>query len=54
MCVPRAHVRVRTGRHKAPWNVYSLAWSNSRDTRDYFRIAIGSYVEKYENSVHVR
>lgn len=36
---------------KAPWTVFSLAWSHRQDSQ--FRLAIGSYVEQYSNAVQV-
>eukprot|EP00577_Skeletonema_sp_RCC1716_P032118 CAMPEP_0113400884 /NCGR_PEP_ID=MMETSP0013_2-20120614/16375_1 /TAXON_ID=2843 ORGANISM="Skeletonema costatum, Strain 1716" /NCGR_SAMPLE_ID=MMETSP0013_2 /ASSEMBLY_ACC=CAM_ASM_000158 /LENGTH=114 /DNA_ID=CAMNT_0000286011 /DNA_START=41 /DNA_END=381 /DNA_ORIENTATION=+ /assembly_acc=CAM_ASM_000158 len=39
--------------YEAPWTVFSLAWSNRIQQNSQFRLAIGSYIEKYENSVQI-
>lgn len=39
--------------YEAPWTVFSLAWSNRIQHNSQFRLAIGSYIEKYENSVQI-
>lgn len=39
--------------YKAPWTVFSLAWSHRLDPDSQFRLAIGSYVEQYNNTVQV-
>jgi len=39
--------------YKAPWTVFSMAWSHRPDPSSQFRLAIGSYVEQYSNSVSV-
>ena len=43
--------------YEAPWTVFSLAWSNRMEQQQQqnsqFRLAIGSYIEKYENSVQI-
>lgn len=39
--------------YKAPWTVYAMAWSYRTDPNAQFRIAIGSFVEKYSNKVRI-
>jgi len=39
--------------YKAPWTIYSLAWSHRHDSSSQFRLAIGSYVESYSNAVQI-
>ncbi|KAL9183993.1 hypothetical protein ACHAXT_002079 [Thalassiosira profunda] len=39
--------------YKAPWTVFSLAWSNRIENNSQFRLAIGSYIEQYTNAVQV-
>lgn len=36
-------------KYKAPWTVYSMNWSIRPDKR--FRLALGSFVEEYNNKV---
>lgn len=36
-------------RYEAPWTVYSMNWSIRPDKR--FRLALGSFVEEYNNKV---
>ena len=51
---PYAKCKQKVYSYKAPWNTYSLAWSNSLVKSEFYRLAVGSFIEKYENSVHVR
>jgi len=39
--------------YKAPWTVFAMAWSNRPDPSSQFRLAIGSYVEQYSNTVQI-
>jgi len=39
--------------YDAPWTVFSMAWSHRQDPSSQFRLAIGSYIEKYSNSVQI-
>ena len=39
--------------YKAPWTVFSMAWSHRTDPSSQFRLAIGSYVEQYSNAVQI-
>lgn len=39
--------------YKAPWTVFSLAWSNRIEQNAQFRLAIGSYIEQYTNTVQI-
>uniref|UniRef100_A0A7S1UZE1 Uncharacterized protein n=1 Tax=Grammatophora oceanica TaxID=210454 RepID=A0A7S1UZE1_9STRA len=39
--------------YKAPWTVFSMAWSHRPDPSSQFRLAIGSYIEQYSNAVQV-
>lgn len=39
--------------YKAPWTVFSLAWSNRIEQNAQFRLAIGSYIEQYNNTVQI-
>ena len=36
-------------KYEAPWSVYSMNWSIRPDKR--FRLALGSFVEEYNNKV---
>ena len=36
-------------KYDAPWTLYSLSWSVRQDKR--FRLALGSFVEEYNNKV---
>ncbi|VEL11816.1 unnamed protein product [Protopolystoma xenopodis] len=38
-------------RYDAPWNIFSMNWSIRSDKR--FRLAIGSFIEEYNNKVQV-
>ena len=38
-------------KYKAPWTVFSMNWSVRPDKR--FRLALGSFVEEYNNKVQV-
>ncbi|UXI18481.1 hypothetical protein NH340_JMT04424 [Sarcoptes scabiei] len=38
-------------KYVAPWTIYSMSWSVRRDKR--FRLAIGSYIEEYNNKVQI-
>ena len=40
--------------YEAPWQTYSLAWSNMGDTSKSFRLAVGSFKLEYSNVVNVR
>lgn len=51
---PYDKCRKKVYEYEAPWDVFSLAWSNATAPTDLFRLAVGSYIEKYANSVHVR
>lgn len=37
-------------KYEAPWTVYSMNWSVRPDKR--FRLALGSFVEEYNNKVN--
>ena len=37
-------------KYEAPWTVYSMNWSIRPDKR--FRLALGSFVEEYNNKVY--
>jgi len=39
--------------YAAPWTVYAMAWSHRYDPQAQFRLAIGSYVERYSNSIQI-
>mmetsp|Transcript_14143 Transcript_14143/g.17171 ORF Transcript_14143/g.17171 Transcript_14143/m.17171 type:complete len:384 (+) Transcript_14143:259-1410(+) len=39
--------------YSAPWTVFALAWSHRADPQAQFRLAIGSYVEKYSNCIQI-
>lgn len=39
--------------YQAPWTVYAMAWSRRQEPGTQFRLAIGSYVEQYSNSVSI-
>ena len=39
-------------KYEAPWTVYSMNWSIRPDKR--FRLALGSFVEEYNNKVHLK
>ncbi|KAL7476369.1 hypothetical protein ACHAW6_002239 [Cyclotella cf. meneghiniana] len=39
--------------YKAPWTVFSLAWSHRLEPQSQFRLAVGSYIEQYNNAVQV-
>jgi len=39
--------------YNAPWTVFSLAWSNRVEPTANFRLAIGSYIEQYNNTVQI-
>ena len=38
-------------KYEAPWTVYSMNWSVRPDKR--FRLALGSFVEEYNNKVNL-
>lgn len=40
--------------YEAPWTVYSMAWSVRDDPSCKFRLALGSFIEQYDNKVEVR
>mmetsp|Transcript_13164 Transcript_13164/g.19865 ORF Transcript_13164/g.19865 Transcript_13164/m.19865 type:complete len:150 (-) Transcript_13164:1336-1785(-) len=37
--------------YDAPWDIYSISWSEREDQP--FRLACGSFLEQYENKIHV-
>jgi hypothetical protein len=39
--------------YEAPWEVYSLDWSERVDINNGFRLAVGSFVEAYTNCVEI-
>lgn len=39
-------------KYEAPWTVYSMNWSVRKDKR--FRLALGSFIEEYQNKVCLR
>jgi WD repeat-containing protein 68 len=39
--------------YQAPWTVFAMSWSRKIDPTSQFRLAIGSYVEQYSNSVSI-
>lgn len=39
--------------YKAPWSVYSMAWSNRAHASSQYRLAVCSFVEKYSNQVQI-
>lgn len=39
--------------YEAPWTVFAMAWSHRPDPSSQFRLALGSYVEQYSNSVQI-
>ena len=49
--VPGTAKRKEIYKYEAPWCVYSMNWSIRPDKR--FRLALGSFVEEYNNKVHV-
>lgn len=38
-------------KYEAPWTVYATSWSVRPDKK--FRLAIGSFIEEYNNKVQV-
>ncbi|KAM3174121.1 hypothetical protein ACTXT7_011163 [Hymenolepis weldensis] len=38
-------------KYEAPWNIFSLNWSIRQDKR--FRLAIGSFIEEYNNKIQI-
>ncbi|CAM9355552.1 unnamed protein product [Chrysoparadoxa australica] len=38
----------------APWDIFSVAWSRRVEPQHQFRLAVGSFVEQYNNSVQIR
>ncbi len=40
--------------YEAPWNIYGMNWSIRDHPQAKFRLAIGSFVEEYNNQVEVR
>ena len=38
-------------KYEAPWTIYAMNWSVRQDKR--FRLAIGSFIEEYNNKVQV-
>lgn len=36
-------------KYTTPWTIYAMSWSVRHDIR--FRLAIGSYIEEYNNKV---
>ena len=49
--VSAAPKRKEIYKYNAPWTLYSLSWSVRQDKR--FRLALGSFVEEYNNKVQV-
>ena len=47
--VPGAPKRKEIYKYEAPWTLYSLSWSVRQDKR--FRLALGSFIEEYNNKV---
>jgi len=39
--------------YKAPWTVFAMAWSHRPEPNTQFRLAVGSYVEQYSNTVSI-
>jgi len=39
--------------YKAPWVIFSMAWSQRIEKQFRFRVAIGSFIEEYSNKVRV-
>lgn len=39
--------------YQAPWTVFAMAWSKRVKANTQFRLAVGSYVEQYSNSVRI-
>ena len=39
--------------YDAPWNTYTLAWSNRLEHSKNFRVAVGSFKLEYSNVVNV-
>lgn len=39
--------------YEAPWNVFALAWSHRLEPHLTFRLAIGSFIEDYNNKVQI-
>mmetsp|Transcript_5366 Transcript_5366/g.17185 ORF Transcript_5366/g.17185 Transcript_5366/m.17185 type:complete len:335 (+) Transcript_5366:3-1007(+) len=39
--------------YAAPWMVYSKSWSMRRDPSAEFRLAVGSFIEEYNNKVQI-
>lgn len=37
--------------YETPWMIYAMAWSNRRDKK--FRLALGSFMEEYNNKVEI-
>lgn len=38
--------------HEAPWRIYGMNWSNRKDKP--YRLALGSFIEEYNNKVATR
>ena len=49
--VPGSSKRKEIYKYEAPWTVYSMNWSLRPDKR--FRLALGSFVEEYNNRVQI-
>mmetsp|Transcript_40719 Transcript_40719/g.79687 ORF Transcript_40719/g.79687 Transcript_40719/m.79687 type:complete len:167 (-) Transcript_40719:621-1121(-) len=39
--------------YQAPWTIFAMSWSQRLDSNTQFRLAAGSYVEQYSNSVQI-
>lgn len=39
--------------YDAPWPVYAINWSVRSDPRHKYRLAIGSFLEDYDNEIKV-
>ena len=48
---PGSSKRKEIYKYEAPWTVYSMNWSLRPDKR--FRLALGSFVEEYNNRVQI-
>uniref|UniRef100_A0A183BLU3 WD_REPEATS_REGION domain-containing protein n=1 Tax=Globodera pallida TaxID=36090 RepID=A0A183BLU3_GLOPA len=48
-----AQKRKEIYRYKAPFGVYSIGWSSKPDSHLKFRLAIGSFIEEYNNKVSI-
>ncbi|KAG5191615.1 WD40-repeat-containing domain protein [Tribonema minus] len=39
--------------YEAPWMIYGLAWSRREEQHLGYRLAVGSFMEEFKNSVHI-